>query len=156
MIEDFDKLKNAFFAEVKSFKDKVLDSFENVVDYPTDGSKIFTAHILEEVYFLRKQLKSKDEMINSLLNQLAKCIDMLQLQKSYQSSSSSSSSSSSTSSLSSSSLSSSSSSLLSSSSSLPSSSSLLSSSSSSSDTNLLPTPEKIEKKNYKRITFKIL
>ena len=111
LIEDFDKLKNAFFAEVKSFKDKVLDSFENVVDYPTDGSKIFTAHILEEVYFLRKQLKSKDEMINSLLNQLAKCNDMLQLQKSNHSSSSSSSSSSSPSTLSSS-LSSSSSSLL--------------------------------------------
>ena len=70
MIEDFDKLKNAFFAEVKSFKDKVLDSFENVVGSPTDVSKTFTAHILEEVHFLRKQLKSKDEMINSLLNQL--------------------------------------------------------------------------------------
>ena len=74
LIEDFDKLKNAFFADVKSFKDKVLDSFENVADSPTDGSKIFTAHILEEVYFLWKLLKSKDEMINSLLNQLAKCI----------------------------------------------------------------------------------
>ena len=46
------------------------------------------------MYFLRKQLKFKDEMINSLLNQLAKCIDMLQLQQSNQSSSSSSSSSS--------------------------------------------------------------
>ena len=115
MAEDFDKLKKAFFAEVKSFKDKLLDSFENVVDSPSDGSKIFTAHILEEVYFLRKQLKSKDEMINcnwsrthnhlvhkrtlnhlaklinSLLNQLAKCNDMLQLQQSNQSSSSSSS-----------------------------------------------------------------
>ena len=68
LIEDFDKLKNAFFAEVKSFKDKVSDSFENVVDSPTDGSKTFTAHILEEVHFLRKQLKSRDEMIKSLLN----------------------------------------------------------------------------------------
>ena len=78
LIEDFDKLKNAFFAEVKSFKDKVLDSFENVVDSPTDGSKTFTTHILEEVHFLRKQLKSRDEMIKSLLNQLANCNDMLQ------------------------------------------------------------------------------
>ena len=94
MIEDFDKLKNTFFAEVKSFKDKVLDSFENVVDSPADGSKTFTAHILEEVYFLRKQLKSKDEMINALLNQLAKSNDMLQLQKNNHSSTSSSSSSS--------------------------------------------------------------
>ena len=92
LIEDFDKLKNAFFAEVKSFKDKILDSFENDVGSPTDASKIFMAHILEEVYFLRKQLKSKDEMINSLLNQLAKCNDMLQLQKNNHSSSSSSSS----------------------------------------------------------------
>ena len=89
LIEDFNKLKKSFFAEVKSFKDKVLDSLENLVDSPTDGSKIFTAHILEEVFFLRKQLKSKDEMINSLLNQLAKCNDMLQLQQSNQSSSSS-------------------------------------------------------------------
>ena len=55
LIEDFDKLKNAFFAEVKSFKDKVLDSFENLVGSPTDVSKISMAHILEEVYFLRKQ-----------------------------------------------------------------------------------------------------
>ena len=47
LIEDFDKLKkNPFFAEVKSFKDKLLDSFENIVHSPTDGSKIFTAHIL--------------------------------------------------------------------------------------------------------------
>ena len=77
LIEDFDDLKKVFFAEVKSFKDKFLDSFENVVVSPTDGSKIFTAYILEEVHFLRKQLKSKDEMINPLLNQLAKYNDML-------------------------------------------------------------------------------
>ena len=80
LIEDFDELKKSFFAEVKSFKHKLLDSFENLADSPTDGSKIFTAHILEEVYFLRIQLKSKDEIINSLLNQLAKFNDMLQLQ----------------------------------------------------------------------------
>ena len=95
LIEDFDKLKSAFFAEVKSFKDKVLDLFENVVDSPTDASKTFAAHIPEEVYFLRKKSKSKDEMINSLLNQLAKCNDMLLLQKNNPLSSSSTSSSSS-------------------------------------------------------------
>ena len=72
LIEDFDKLKKAFLAEVTSSKDKLLDSFKKVVDSPTDGFKIFTAHILEKVLFIRKQLKSKDEMINSLLNQLAK------------------------------------------------------------------------------------
>ena len=38
-----------------------------------------TAHILEEMHFLQKQLKSKDEMINSL-SQLVKYNDMLQLQ----------------------------------------------------------------------------
>ena len=59
LIEDFDNLKKVFFAEVKSFKDKFLDSFGNAVVSPTDGSKIFTAHILEDVYFLRKQLKLK-------------------------------------------------------------------------------------------------
>ena len=78
-------MKNKFFAEVKSFKDKLLDSFENVIDSPTDGCKIFTTHILEEVYFRQKQLKSKDEMINSSLNKLVKCNDMLQLQQSNQS-----------------------------------------------------------------------
>ena len=69
LIEDFDKLEKIFFAEIPSFKDKLSDSFENVVDSPTDGSQIFTAHILEEVYFLGKQLKSKDEIINLLLDQ---------------------------------------------------------------------------------------
>ena len=34
------------FAEIKSFKDKWLDLFENFVDVPTDGSKIFMAHVL--------------------------------------------------------------------------------------------------------------
>ena len=52
-----------------------------------------TAHILEEMHFLQKQLKSKDEMINSL-SQLVKYNDMLQLQQSNQSSSLSSLSSS--------------------------------------------------------------
>ena len=137
------------FKEVKSFKDQLLDSLENFVDSSSDGCKIFMAHILEEVYFLRKQLKSKDEMIKSLLNQLGKCNDMLQLQQSNQSSSSSSLSSSLSSPSSLSSYlsllsSSSSSSSLSSSSSSPSSSS-----SSSSNTNLLPTQEKIEKKLQK-------
>ena len=113
-----------------------MDSFENV------GSKAFMAHILEEMYFLWKQIKSKDEMINSLLNQLAKCNGLLQLQKSNQSSSSLSSSSLSPSSLSSSLSSSSSSLLLLSPSSLSPSSSP---SSSSSDTNLLSTPETIKK-----------
>ena len=65
MIEDSYRLKKIFFAQVKSFKDKLLDSFENVVDSPTDGSKIFTAHILEEVYFLRKELKSEDEILTN-------------------------------------------------------------------------------------------
>ena len=64
MIEDFYRLKKIFFAQVKKpFKDKLLDSFENVVDSPTDGSKLFTAHILEEVCFLRKELKSEDEIL---------------------------------------------------------------------------------------------
>ena len=121
LIEDFDQLKKTFFAGVKLFKDKLLDSFDNVVDSLTDDSKIVTAHILEEVYFVGKQLKSKDEMINLLLNQLAKCNDMSQLQQSNQSLPSLSSSSSSSSSLPSSL-----------SSSLPSSSSSLSSSSLSS------------------------
>ena len=43
LIENFDKLKKTFFAEIKSFKDKLLGSFKNVVDSPTDGSKTFTA-----------------------------------------------------------------------------------------------------------------
>ena len=51
LIEDFDKLKKAFFADVKSFKDKLLDSSENVCDSPTDGSKIITAHILERLTY---------------------------------------------------------------------------------------------------------
>ena len=59
-----------------------LDSFENVVDSPAEGPKVFTADILEKVYLLRKQLKFKNEKINLLLNQLAKCNDMLQLQQS--------------------------------------------------------------------------
>ena len=38
--------------------DKSLDLFENFVNSPTEDSKIFMAHMVEEVYFLWKQLKS--------------------------------------------------------------------------------------------------
>ena len=52
LMKDFDKFENKLFIEVKSFKDKSLDSFENVVHSLTDDSKISVAHVLEEVYFL--------------------------------------------------------------------------------------------------------
>ena len=45
LIENFKKLKKKF-VEIKSFKDKLLDLLENFVDLPTDGSKIFMAHVL--------------------------------------------------------------------------------------------------------------
>ena len=90
-------LKKYFLLKLHYLKINHYIYLKNAVDSPMMVLRHLTAHILEEVYFLQKQLKSKDEMINSLLSQLAKYNDMLQLQQSNQSSSLSSLSSSSSS-----------------------------------------------------------
>ena len=70
VLDDFDRLKQAFFSEVKRFKEELLES--NVVDRPHDMSERLVKQLHEHTEFLRGELRSKNNMINCLLEQLLK------------------------------------------------------------------------------------
>ena len=68
IIEEFDALKLSFFAEVNSFKNKHLNSCLNGVSI--NNSECLIKLLQDNINFLREQLKNKDGIINSLLQQL--------------------------------------------------------------------------------------
>ena len=70
VIEEFDALKSSFLAEVHSFKKRHLISCGN--DVLAENSEGLRKQLQEEITFLRQQLKNKDEVIDSLLQQLVK------------------------------------------------------------------------------------
>ena len=70
VIEEFDALKSSFLAEVDSFKNSHLISCGN--DVLAVNSERLIKQLQEDITFLREQLKNKDEVIHSLLQQLAK------------------------------------------------------------------------------------
>ena len=70
VIEEFDALKSSFLAEVDSFKKRHLISCGN--DVLAVNSERLIKQLQEDVTFLREQLKNKDEVVHSLLQQLAK------------------------------------------------------------------------------------
>ena len=73
--DEFDELKSSFFAEVNSFKNKYLNSYSN--DVSINNSGCFIKQLQDNINFLRQQLKNKHKMINSLLQQLSKCDDIV-------------------------------------------------------------------------------
>ena len=71
IIDEFAALKSSFFAEVNLFKNKYLNSYSNGVSI--NNSERLIKQLQDNINFLRQQSKNKDEMINSLLQQLSKC-----------------------------------------------------------------------------------
>ena len=65
MVKEFERLTQAFFAEINQQKNDVL----------TPGASI-TNHLLDQVSFLREQIKSKDLQINSLLEHASRRNDI--------------------------------------------------------------------------------
>ena len=72
VVEEFDALKSSFLAEVHSFKKRHLISCGNDV-LAENVSERLIKQLQEDITFLREQLKNKDEVIHSLLQQVAKC-----------------------------------------------------------------------------------
>ena len=70
VIEEFDARKSSFLAEVDSFKKRHLISCGN--DVLAENSERLIKQLKEDITFLREQLKNKDEVIHSLLQQLVK------------------------------------------------------------------------------------
>ena len=72
IIDEFDVLKSSFFTEVNSFKNKYVNSYSNDVSINNYNIKL-----QDNINFLRQQLKSNEEIINWLLQQLSKCDDIV-------------------------------------------------------------------------------
>ena len=70
IIDEFDALKSSFLAEADSFKKRHLISCGN--DILAENSERSIKQLPEDITFLGEQLKNKDEVIHSLLQQLAK------------------------------------------------------------------------------------
>ena len=72
IIDEFDVLKSSFLTEVNSFENKYVNSYSNDVSINNYNMKL-----QDNINFLRQQLKSNEEIINSLLQQLSKCDDIV-------------------------------------------------------------------------------
>ena len=66
LVKEFIGLTQAFFAEIKSFQNDVLTPDAPITNTPLTRSDVFINHLLDQVSFLREQIKSKDQQINSL------------------------------------------------------------------------------------------
>ena len=80
-IEEFEALKSSFFAEANLLKNKHLKSYLNNVSI--NNSEHLIKQLQDNTNFLREQLKNKDKIINSLLQQLSKRDDIV-VQCSYE------------------------------------------------------------------------
>ena len=85
ILEEFRNMKSSFLAEVKSFKNEFLQSCvkhsssEKVHgNSASEISERFINHLEEQISFLRKQLRNKDKIINSLITQLSKNSEVIQ------------------------------------------------------------------------------
>ena len=85
MLEEFRNMKSLFLTEVKNFKNELLQSYvkhspsEQVHgNLTSEISEWFIKHVEEQISFLREQLRNKDNIINSLKNQLSRNSEVIQ------------------------------------------------------------------------------
>ena len=85
ILEKLGIMKSSFLTEVNSFKNEFLQSC--VKHSPSDQvhanstsevSQRFINHLEEQISFLREQLRNKDKIISSLINQLSKNSEVIQ------------------------------------------------------------------------------
>ena len=85
MLGEFRKMESSFLAEVKNFKNEFLQSCveqspreqvnENLM---YEISERFINQLVEQISFLREQLRNKDKITNSLINQFSKNSEVIQ------------------------------------------------------------------------------
>ena len=80
MVEEFNRLTQALFAEKKSLQSDALIPDETTTNTPLSHREKCINHLLDEVSFLRKQIKFKDQQKNSLLEHASRC-DKIYLSK---------------------------------------------------------------------------
>ena len=85
ILQEFKNMESLSLTEVKSFQNEVLQSCvkhspnEQVNEISTNEiSERFINQLEEQISFLREQLRNKDKIINSLINQLSKNSEVIQ------------------------------------------------------------------------------
>ena len=67
VLDEFNEFKTKFIHEVKLFKDKIL----NTALYNTGNQEHIITLLLDNIAFLKDQLRQKDKVIDSLINQFS-------------------------------------------------------------------------------------
>ena len=67
-MDEFNGFKTKFIHEVKTFKDRIL----NTAPKNTRNQEHIVTLLLDNITFLKDQLRQRDKVIDSLINQLSK------------------------------------------------------------------------------------
>ena len=73
--DEFESLKKSFLKEVIIFKNELLQS--SIAKTPENHSERLIGHLESQILFLQRELKEKDQLVNSLLDQISKCNDII-------------------------------------------------------------------------------
>ena len=73
--DEFESLKKFFWKEVIIFKNELLQS--SIAKTPENHSERLIGHLESQILFLQRELKEKDQLVNSLLDQISKCNDII-------------------------------------------------------------------------------
>ena len=73
--DGFESLKKSFLKEVIIFKNELLQS--SIAKTPENHSERLIGHLESQILFLQRELKEKNQLVNSLLDQISKCNDII-------------------------------------------------------------------------------
>ena len=75
--DEFKSLKKSFLKEVIIFKNELLQS--SLAKTPENHSERLIGHLESQILFLQRELKENNQLVNSLLDQIYKCNDIIKL-----------------------------------------------------------------------------
>ena len=73
--DEFESLKKSFLKEVIIFKNELLQS--SIAKTPENHSERLIGHLESQILFLQRELKEKNQLVNSLLDQISKSNDII-------------------------------------------------------------------------------
>ena len=73
--DEFESLKKSFLKEVIIFKNEL--SQLSIAKTPENHSERLIGHLESQILFLQRELKEKNQLVNSLLDQISKCNDII-------------------------------------------------------------------------------
>ena len=69
--DEFESLKKSFLQEVITFKNELLQT--SLARKPENHAERLIGHLKSQILFLQRELNEKNQLVNSLLDQLSKC-----------------------------------------------------------------------------------